>query len=70
MAFAIFTGYSVIPGSDQSAAYFFISIKIHYSIQPMDEDGFYLGELNGIRGLVPSNLLQPAADENSSINGT
>uniref|UniRef100_A0A914NPV9 SH3 domain-containing protein n=1 Tax=Meloidogyne incognita TaxID=6306 RepID=A0A914NPV9_MELIC len=27
---------------------------------PMDEDGFYLGELNGIRGLVPSNFLQPA----------
>jgi len=26
----------------------------------MDEDGFYLGELNGIRGLVPSNFLQPA----------
>lgn len=27
----------------------------------MDEDGFYLGELNGVRGLVPSNFLQPAA---------
>jgi RIMS-binding protein 2 len=27
--------------------------------QPMDEDGFFLGELNGIRGLVPSNFLQP-----------
>uniref|UniRef100_A0A915EQW2 SH3 domain-containing protein n=1 Tax=Ditylenchus dipsaci TaxID=166011 RepID=A0A915EQW2_9BILA len=26
----------------------------------MDEDGFYIGELNGIRGLVPSNFLQPA----------
>jgi len=25
----------------------------------MDEDGFYLGELNGKRGLVPSNYLQP-----------
>jgi hypothetical protein len=36
----------------------------------MDEDGFYLGEFNGVRGLVPSNLLQPAATENSSINGT
>lgn len=23
----------------------------------MDEDGFYMGELNGIRGLVPSNFL-------------
>lgn len=28
---------------------------------PMDEDGFYLGELNGVRGLVPSNFFQPAA---------
>ena len=25
----------------------------------MDEDGFYMGELNGRRGLVPSNFLQP-----------
>ena len=25
----------------------------------MDEDGFYMGELNGKRGLVPSNFLQP-----------
>ena len=24
----------------------------------MDEDGFYFGELNGKRGLVPSNFLQ------------
>lgn len=26
----------------------------------MDEDGFYIGELNDVRGLVPSNFLQPA----------
>lgn len=25
----------------------------------MDEDGFYVGELNGVRGLVPSNFLEP-----------
>lgn len=24
----------------------------------MDDDGFYMGELNGLRGLVPSNFLQ------------
>ncbi|KAK3083880.1 hypothetical protein FSP39_004557 [Pinctada imbricata] len=31
----------------------------------MDDDGFYLGELNGQRGLVPSNFLQdaPLSDE-------
>lgn len=26
----------------------------------MDEDGFYMGELDGIRGLVPSNFLTDA----------
>ena len=25
----------------------------------MDEDGFFMAELNGKRGLVPSNFLQP-----------
>ena len=25
----------------------------------MDDDGFFLGELNGRRGLVPSNFLEP-----------
>lgn len=30
----------------------------------MDEDGFYIGELNGKRGLVPSNFLQPIEQEN------
>ena len=23
----------------------------------MDDDGFYMGEVNGVRGLVPSNFL-------------
>jgi hypothetical protein len=32
----------------------------------MDEDGFYLGELNGIRSLVPSNFLQPTIATASS----
>ena len=26
----------------------------------MDDDGFYMGELNAQRGLVPSNFLQDA----------
>ena len=26
----------------------------------MDEDGFYMGEVNGVRGLVPSNFLSDA----------
>lgn len=28
----------------------------------MDEDGFYQGEVNGVRGLVPSNFLTEAGD--------
>lgn len=29
----------------------------------MDDDGFYMGELDGIRGLVPSNFLTDAPDD-------
>jgi len=29
----------------------------------MDEDGFYMGELDGVRGLVPSNFLAEAPDQ-------
>lgn len=39
----------------------------------MDEDGFYMGELDGVRGLVPSNFLTEAPDNiqsgNNSANG-
>lgn len=34
---------------------------IIYIYGDMDEDGFYMGELNGVRGLVPSNFLTEAA---------
>lgn len=29
----------------------------------MDDDGFFMGELNGVRGLVPSNFLTEAPHE-------
>lgn len=29
----------------------------------MDDDGFYLGEIDGVRGLVPSNFLAEATDQ-------
>lgn len=29
----------------------------------MDEDGFYMGELDGVRGLVPSNFLAEAPEQ-------
>lgn len=35
-----------------------------YVLGPMDEDGFYEGELmNGVRGLVPSNFLDPVVND-------
>lgn len=33
---------------------------IIYVYGDMDEDGFYIGEANGMRGLVPSNFLADA----------
>lgn len=35
----------------------------------MDEDGFYMGELDGVRGLVPSNFLTEAPDSIQASNG-
>lgn len=29
----------------------------------MDDDGFYMGEIDGVRGLVPSNFLTEAPDQ-------
>lgn len=29
----------------------------------MDDDGFYMGEIDGVRGLVPSNFLADAQDQ-------
>lgn len=29
----------------------------------MDEDGFFMGEIDGVRGLVPSNFLSEAPDQ-------
>ena len=34
----------------------------------MDDDGFYMAELNGKRGLVPSNFLQPVQQPNESVH--
>lgn len=32
----------------------------------MDDDGFYMGEIDGQRGLVPSNFLTEAPDQYSA----
>ncbi|CAD5221140.1 unnamed protein product [Bursaphelenchus xylophilus] len=34
----------------------------------VDEDGFFIGELNGVRGLVPSNFLQPIGNSLTASN--
>ena len=43
--------------------------EIVYIIGDMDEDGFFSGELGGVRGLVPSNFLQdaPLSDEDEVL---
>jgi hypothetical protein len=35
----------------------------------MDDDGFFMGELNGVRGLVPSNFLTEAPPEYADGRG-
>lgn len=35
----------------------------------MDPDGFYMGELNGVRGLVPSNFLTEACSQTQGPQG-
>lgn len=35
----------------------------------MDDDGFYMGEIDGVRGLVPSNFLAEAPDQYGSGGG-
>lgn len=37
----------------------------------MDEDGFFMGELDGVRGLVPSNFLTEATEQysNGAVTG-
>ena len=34
----------------------------------MDDDGFYIGEIGGVRGLVPSNFLTDAPPQVSQIS--
>ncbi|XP_061576391.1 RIMS-binding protein 2-like isoform X2 [Cololabis saira] len=47
------------PNVDSDAELGFRSGDIIYVLGNMDPDGFYLGDLHGRRGLVPSNFLQP-----------
>lgn len=35
----------------------------------MDDDGFYMAEIDGVRGLVPSNFLADASDQYAPAPG-
>ncbi|KAL0973190.1 hypothetical protein UPYG_G00200100 [Umbra pygmaea] len=47
------------PNLDSDAELAFRAGDIIYVFGDMDEDGFYYGDLHGLRGLVPSNYLEP-----------
>ncbi|KAK6295937.1 hypothetical protein J4Q44_G00336500 [Coregonus suidteri] len=47
------------PNMDSNAELAFRAGDIIYVFGDMDEDGFYYGDLHGLRGLVPSNYLEP-----------
>ncbi|XP_038144251.1 RIMS-binding protein 2 isoform X2 [Cyprinodon tularosa] len=51
------------PNTDIEAELTFSAGDIIHVLGDMDEDGFFYGELNGHRGLVPSNFLQAFPDE-------
>ncbi|XP_043910787.1 peripheral-type benzodiazepine receptor-associated protein 1-like [Protopterus annectens] len=48
------------PNMDIEAELTFSAGDVIVVLGEMDDDGFYYGELNGQRGLVPSNFLEPA----------
>ncbi|KAM9780704.1 peripheral-type benzodiazepine receptor-associated protein 1 isoform 14-T14 [Syngnathus typhle] len=51
------------PNTDIEAELTFSAGDIIHVIGDMDEDGFFYGDLNGQRGLVPSNFLQALAED-------
>ncbi|KAM6907562.1 peripheral-type benzodiazepine receptor-associated protein 1 [Xenentodon cancila] len=51
------------PNTDIEAELTFSAGDIIHVFGDMDEDGFYYGDLNGHRGLVPSNFLQAFPDD-------
>ncbi|KAK7497474.1 hypothetical protein BaRGS_00011316, partial [Batillaria attramentaria] len=57
------------PNVDAEVELAFKQGDIVYVMGDMDEDGFFTGELHGVRGLVPSNFLQdaPLSDEDEGL---
>uniref|UniRef100_A0A8C1CQH2 RIMS-binding protein 2 n=1 Tax=Cyprinus carpio carpio TaxID=630221 RepID=A0A8C1CQH2_CYPCA len=56
------------PNADIEAELTFSAGDVIYVLGDMDDDGFYYGDLNGHKGLVPSNFLQafPETEEDTA----
>ncbi|XP_074602793.1 RIMS binding protein isoform X2 [Brevipalpus obovatus] len=54
------------PNPDAEVELAFNGGDIIFVYGDMDEDGFYQGEVNGVRGLVPSNFLTEAGDRHGT----
>ncbi|XP_069684047.1 RIMS-binding protein 2 isoform X8 [Periplaneta americana] len=57
------------PNVDAEVELSFQTGNIIYVYGDMDDDGFYMGELDGVRGLVPSNFLTEAPPDYSNGGG-
>ncbi|CAF0705935.1 unnamed protein product [Brachionus calyciflorus] len=60
---------SLSPNVDADSELPFKTGQIITVYDDMDEDGFFMAELNGKRGLVPSNFLQPLDQTNQYATG-
>ncbi|XP_041949411.1 peripheral-type benzodiazepine receptor-associated protein 1 [Alosa sapidissima] len=57
------------PNTDIEAELTFSAGDIIYVFGDMDADGFFYGDLNGHKGLVPSNFLQPFPETTDELGG-
>ncbi|XP_063059625.1 peripheral-type benzodiazepine receptor-associated protein 1-like isoform X3 [Engraulis encrasicolus] len=57
------------PNADIDAELTFSAGDIIYVFGDMDADGFFFGDLNGHKGLVPSNFLQPYPEVMEEVPG-
>ncbi|XP_030648809.1 peripheral-type benzodiazepine receptor-associated protein 1 [Chanos chanos] len=57
------------PNADIEAELTFSAGDIIYVFGDMDDDGFFYGDLNGHKGLVPSNFLQPFPETGDEASG-
>ncbi|XP_026313445.1 peripheral-type benzodiazepine receptor-associated protein 1 isoform X4 [Hyposmocoma kahamanoa] len=57
------------PNVDADAELSFQTGQIIHVYGEMDDDGFYMAEIDGVRGLVPSNFLADASDQYAPAPG-